>query len=31
MSRPGHLARDKSLANSPEQEDGSFIVPKVVG
>lgn len=26
-----HLARDKSLANSPEQENGSFVVPKVVG
>ncbi len=27
----GHLERDEALANSPEREDGSFIVPKVVG
>jgi aspartyl-tRNA(Asn)/glutamyl-tRNA(Gln) amidotransferase subunit C len=26
-----HLPREVSLANAPEQEDGSFIVPKVVG
>ena len=26
-----HLERDKALANAPEKEDGSFIVPKVVG
>jgi aspartyl-tRNA(Asn)/glutamyl-tRNA(Gln) amidotransferase subunit C len=25
-----HLERDLSLANAPEQEDGSFIVPKVI-
>jgi len=27
----GHLTRDKALSNAPEKEDGSFIVPKVVG
>ncbi|MBW2594026.1 MAG: Asp-tRNA(Asn)/Glu-tRNA(Gln) amidotransferase subunit GatC [Deltaproteobacteria bacterium] len=27
----GHLTRDKALANAPEKEDGSFIVPKIVG
>jgi aspartyl-tRNA(Asn)/glutamyl-tRNA(Gln) amidotransferase subunit C len=27
----GHLEREASLANAPEQEDGSFVVPKVVG
>ena len=27
----GHLARDKALANAPEKEAGSFIVPKIVG
>ncbi len=27
----GHLDREKALANAPEQEDGCFIVPKVVG
>ncbi len=27
----GHLERERALANSPEQEDGGFIVPKVVG
>ena len=27
----GHLASEKALANAPEKEDGSFIVPKVVG
>jgi aspartyl-tRNA(Asn)/glutamyl-tRNA(Gln) amidotransferase subunit C len=26
-----HLERDQALANAPEIEDGSFIVPKVVG
>ena len=26
-----HLDRDAALANAPEQEDGSFVVPKVVG
>ena len=26
-----HLERDKVLANAPDKEDGSFIVPKVVG
>ena len=26
-----HLERDRALANAPEKEDGSFIVPKVVG
>jgi aspartyl-tRNA(Asn)/glutamyl-tRNA(Gln) amidotransferase subunit C len=29
---PGeHLERDGVLANAPDQEDGSFLVPKVVG
>ena len=26
-----HLEHEASLANAPEQEDGSFVVPKVVG
>ena len=26
----GHLERESSLANAPEQEDGSFVVPKVI-
>jgi aspartyl-tRNA(Asn)/glutamyl-tRNA(Gln) amidotransferase subunit C len=26
-----HLVREVSLANAPEQEDGNFLVPKVVG
>ena len=26
-----HLERDLALANAPENEDGNFIVPKVVG
>jgi aspartyl-tRNA(Asn)/glutamyl-tRNA(Gln) amidotransferase subunit C len=26
-----HLERETSLSNAPEQEDGSFVVPKVVG
>lgn len=26
-----HLETDKALANAPEKEDGSFVVPKVVG
>ncbi len=26
-----HIDRDKALANAPEKEDGSFLVPKVVG
>jgi aspartyl-tRNA(Asn)/glutamyl-tRNA(Gln) amidotransferase subunit C len=26
-----HLTTDEALANAPEREDGSFIVPKVVG
>ena len=26
-----HLQTDKALANAPEKEDGSFVVPKVVG
>jgi len=25
-----HLERESSLANAPEQEDGSFVVPKVI-
>lgn len=27
----GHLETGKALANAPEREEGSFIVPKVVG
>ena len=27
----GHLDREAALANAPEKEDGSFVVPKVVG
>jgi len=27
----GHLDRDEALSNAPEKEDGSFLVPKVVG
>jgi len=27
----GHLDRDEALANAPQMEDGSFVVPKVVG
>jgi aspartyl-tRNA(Asn)/glutamyl-tRNA(Gln) amidotransferase subunit C len=27
----GHLDRDRVLANAPESEDGSFVVPKIVG
>ena len=26
-----HLDREKALANAPEQEEGQFVVPKVVG
>ena len=26
-----HLNRDEALSNAPEEEDGSFLVPKVVG
>ena len=26
-----HLDRESALGNAPEKEDGSFIVPKVVG
>jgi len=26
-----HLEREHALANAPEKEEGSFIVPKVVG
>ena len=26
-----HLPRTNSLANAPRQEDGNFLVPKVVG
>jgi aspartyl-tRNA(Asn)/glutamyl-tRNA(Gln) amidotransferase subunit C len=26
-----HLERDRALANAPDKEDGSFVVPKVVG
>ena len=25
-----HLARDRSLANAPEKEDGAFVVPRVI-
>ncbi|RJQ63416.1 MAG: Asp-tRNA(Asn)/Glu-tRNA(Gln) amidotransferase subunit GatC [Desulfobacteraceae bacterium] len=27
----GHLDRESALSNAPEKEDGSFLVPKVVG
>jgi aspartyl-tRNA(Asn)/glutamyl-tRNA(Gln) amidotransferase subunit C len=26
-----HLQRERVLANAPDQEDGNFVVPKVVG
>ena len=26
-----HLDRTKALANAPDEEDGNFVVPKVVG
>ena len=26
----GHLEREGSLANAPEKEDGTFIVPRVI-
>ncbi|MCK4987005.1 MAG: Asp-tRNA(Asn)/Glu-tRNA(Gln) amidotransferase subunit GatC [Desulfobacterales bacterium] len=26
-----HIERDLALANAPEKEDGSFVVPKVFG
>ena len=26
-----HLDRDEALANAPEQAQGSFVVPKVIG
>ena len=26
-----HLDRESALANAPEQEDGYFLVPKVIG
>lgn len=25
-----HLERDAALANAPEKEDGSFVVPKII-
>ena len=25
-----HLGRDRSLANAPEKEDGTFLVPRVI-
>jgi len=25
-----HLGPDRSLANAPEQEDGSFVVPRII-
>ena len=25
-----HLDRDESLANAPEKEDGTFLVPRVI-
>jgi aspartyl-tRNA(Asn)/glutamyl-tRNA(Gln) amidotransferase subunit C len=29
---PGeHLGRDAALANAPEKENGTFMVPKVIG
>jgi aspartyl-tRNA(Asn)/glutamyl-tRNA(Gln) amidotransferase subunit C len=27
----GHLDREEALRNAPETEDGSFLVPKIVG
>lgn len=27
----GHLDREEALSNAPEKEDGSFLVPKIVG
>jgi aspartyl-tRNA(Asn)/glutamyl-tRNA(Gln) amidotransferase subunit C len=26
-----HLDRERALANAPEKEEGSFVVPKVIG
>ncbi|MGD8369032.1 MAG: Asp-tRNA(Asn)/Glu-tRNA(Gln) amidotransferase subunit GatC [Desulfobacterales bacterium] len=26
----GHLETDRALANAPEQEDGCFVVPKII-
>ncbi len=26
-----HLDRDTAIANAPEKEDGSFVVPRVIG
>ncbi len=26
----GHMDRERALANAPRQEDGAFIVPKVI-
>jgi aspartyl-tRNA(Asn)/glutamyl-tRNA(Gln) amidotransferase subunit C len=26
-----HIKRELALANAPEKEDGSFVVPKIVG
>ena len=26
-----HIERDRALSNAPRKEDGSFVVPKVVG
>jgi aspartyl-tRNA(Asn)/glutamyl-tRNA(Gln) amidotransferase subunit C len=26
-----HLERERALANAPEQEEGQFVVPKIVG
>lgn len=26
-----HLDRQRALANAPEKEDGSFVVPRIVG
>lgn len=26
-----HLERDRALANAPQQEDGHFVVPRVIG
>ena len=25
-----HLERDRALANAPEKEDGTFVVPKII-
>jgi len=29
-SEPTHMEREKAMANAPAQEDGNFVVPKVI-